>query len=218
MSKDDKLFTNQEDKPLVEATPAQAGFVAYASLAAVGRMGKDSTMCPSVHQSLQLAGMMSQACEAIDNLHRWAQKHDEELPGLVAAFYGNVNDLESRLRPRDWWERLVKSYITIGLFADLAAEVGAGTDLLECAPAMTDYGYADFARPLLLAHVENDEAETARLSLWGRRVFGETLGLTREGLTLRLELGVRGTTKLIEVMHALGGKHEDRMEAAGLAG
>ena len=203
---------------VVEATPAQAGFVAYASLAALGRMGKDSTMCPRVSQSLDLATMMGRACEALDRLHEWAEKHDEELPAIVRGFYGNVNDLESRLRPKDWWERLVKSYVTIGLFADLAAEVGAGTDLINCAPAMTDYGYADFARPLLAEHIAGDEAETARLSLWGRRVFGETLGLTKEGLTLRLELGVRGTAHLIEVMHDLGERHTARMQAAGLAG
>ncbi|MBV7363516.1 ferritin-like domain-containing protein [Actinomycetaceae bacterium TAE3-ERU4] len=203
---------------LPSATPAQAGFVAYATLAAVGRMGKDSTMAPSVAQSLQLTKMIEKACLAMRELEKWALKHDEEFSGLVAGFYGNVNDLESRLRPKDWWERLVKSYVTIGLFADLASEVGGGTDLENCFPAMSDFGYGEFAQALLQERVKNDSAEAARLSLWGRRVFGETLGLTREGLTLRLELGVHGTARLIETMHHLADLHEKRMEAAGLSG
>ncbi|AOZ72321.1 hypothetical protein BK816_02580 [Boudabousia tangfeifanii] len=207
-----------DENTLGKATAPQAGFVGYATLAAVGRIGKDSTMCPNVAQSLQLAKMVSTACQAMEKLDEWAQKNGEELQGIIAAFYGNVNDLESRLRPKDWWERLVKSYVTIGLFADLAKEVGGGTDLELAHPAMTDFGYANFAQPLLKSYVASHPNEAARLSLWGRRVFGETLGLTREGLTLRLELGVHGTTRLLEVMQKLGGMHEARMEAAGLSG
>ncbi|OKL48178.1 hypothetical protein BSR29_02260 [Boudabousia liubingyangii] len=209
---------SQNAEKLVPATPAQAGFVAYATLAAVGRMGKDSTMAPSVKESVELAEMIVKAVAGLEQLRAWARRNDEDFTALISAFYGNVNDLESRLRPKDWWERLLKSYVTIGLFADLAAEVGAGTDLEHCRPAMTDFGYEEFAKPLLAAHVKDDSAEAARLSLWGRRVFGETLGLTREGLTLRLELGVHGTNKLGEMMTQMGHRHEARMAAAGLAG
>lgn len=207
-----------ETSDLVEATPAQAGFITYATLAAVGRMGKDSTMAPSVSQSLQLERMISTACHGMSRLREWAAARGESFEGIVGAFYGNVNDLESRLRPADWWERLLKSYVTIGLFADLAKTIGQGTDLERCHPAMTDFGYREFAQPQLLAHVEAEPTESARLSLWGRRVFGETLGLANEGLTLRFELGVDAVNALSTTMKDLGLKHEARMEAAGLAG
>lgn len=180
----------------------------YYALYAQGRLAKDQALAPMVVQQVALAEMSARAFD----LYRLITLHAGT--GLIDALQksaGVTDELESRLRPGDWWERVVKTYVTIGMWSDaLQTLTGERYPDVEF-----DFGHQEWASRLIEAGCAADDRLSARLSLWGRRVNGDAVSAVRAVVHDYPEtLNVETET---ELYHDLREGHTLRMQRAGLA-
>lgn len=196
------------------------GLGAYLCISAEGRIVKDSQEAPTLQQEVALARIASGAWRAYEYLEKRASDANLDIYALMEPSHGLIGQLESRLRPSGWWDRVAKTYVSVGVMVDtwclLAERLDQGqliTDELRNA-----WGHTEWARNLIAQGDDSDPTLAPRLSLWGRRVVGDVMSTTiaavscYPGLKAVLDTDREGITA--QVMAA----HSERMKAAGLKG
>ncbi|WP_139738859.1 ferritin-like fold-containing protein [Actinomyces wuliandei] len=193
------------------------GVVAFSRTAACVRYAKDADRAPRMEPRVTLMRMSAQAVASFDRVVELAGAHGVEVYGAVERFMGLLGDLDERLRPLDWFERLAKTYLALGLLVDF------GMALCDSLPEPLRSGLIDelaqdpvgtYASAELDSAIAGDPQLAARLGLWGRRVVGEEIGTLQRLLTQVPELlGDTGA----EQMHAvLSQGAVSRMRGLGL--
>lgn len=147
----------------------------------------------------------------------------------IAMFHSNTSGL-------DWYEVVIKVYLTSGLLDDFYARLASGlSDELqaEVQRALRDTAFEKFAKRVLTEAVESDPVLGSRLALWGRRLMGDVLLELRAAfdnrklahipktkvLTVEEEnkVNLEAYSKLEPLISELTGAHSLRMEELGLA-
>ena len=155
------------------------GVVAVSRTAACTRYAKDADRAPQMAARVDLLRMSAWEVSSFDRVVALASAHGIDAAGAAERFPDVLGDLDERLRPLDWAERLVKTYIAFGLLIDfgmalsdsLAEPLRSGLiDELGQDP-ISSYAIAE-----LEASIAADSQLAARLGLWGRRVVGEEIG------------------------------------------
>ena len=155
------------------------GVVAVSRTAACTRYAKDADRAPHMAARVDLLRMSAWEVSSFDRVVALASAHGIDAAGAAERFTDVLGDLDERLRPLDWAERLVKTYIAFGLLIDfgmalsdsLAEPLRSGLiDELGQDP-ISSYAIAE-----LEASIAADSQLAARLGLWGRRVVGEEIG------------------------------------------
>ena len=151
------------------------GLIGYFTLAMQQRLAKDASLCPTVEQEIALGQMSARAWENYQKVAQVSQNVAVDLPEEMKQYLGLTVQLEERLRPTDWYERLVKSYVTIGAMADFNHSLTTGLSP-EIQPQLAEVswgcGQEEWAVPLITQACATQVTVPARLSLWGRRVLG----------------------------------------------
>ena len=135
--------------------------------------------------------MSAERVAAFDAVNALAREAGVDASAGAEPFIGSLGDFDERLRPLDWEERLIKTYLAFGLLLDFSeALVDALDEPLRT--AVLDVLGADrfgaMAATELLDDVAGDPQLAARLGLWGRRVVGEEIGTLRRMLSAHPEL------------------------------
>ena len=142
------------------------GVVAISRTAACTRYAKDADRAPRMTARVDLLRMSAWEVASFDRVVELAATHGIDALGAAERFTDVLGDFDERLRPLDWAERLLKTYITFGLLIDFGMAL---SESLE-----------DPLRRGLVAELEEviaaDPQLAARLGLWGRRVIGEEIG------------------------------------------
>ena len=155
------------------------GVVAISRTAACTRYAKDADRAPRMTARVDLLRMSAWEVASFDRVVELASTHGIDALGAAERFTDVLGDFDERLRPLDWAERLLKTYITFGLLIDfgmalsdsLAEPLRSGLiDELGQDP-ISSYAIAE-----LEASIAADSQLAARLGLWGRRVVGEEIG------------------------------------------
>ena len=155
------------------------GVVAVSRTAACTRYAKDADRAPQMAARVDLLRMSAWEVSSFDRVVALASAHGIDAAGAAERFTDVLGDLDERLRPLDWAERLLKTYIAFGLLIDfgmalsdsLAEPLRSGLiDELGQDP-ISSYAIAE-----LEASIAADSQLAARLGLWGRRVVGEEIG------------------------------------------
>jgi hypothetical protein len=123
-----------------------------------------------------------------------------------------------------WWERVLGTYLAHGIASQTKRELAANLDTSArgtVEDVLGDCAGADYLQALLVSATRGDSRRTARLSLWGRRVAGDALGMIA-GMVARLaplgELLRLDADDGAARLHAeLSASHSRRMEGLGLA-
>lgn len=188
-------------------------------MAGQGRLGKDMVMAPSAGARVEVAGMSAGAYRLFCELEKVAGVSRAEMIQLVSPSFNLVADLERRLRPGDWFERLTKSYVSVGVLSDLGLELcrqGFPEAFEKARGVHHDLGHAQWAAAQIKQAVGADPALADRLSLWGRRVVGESMGVVR--LCEQIYPGIFADLNIEAgtIMRPLMAMHGERMVAAGL--
>lgn len=193
------------------------GLVAFARITAYARLARDVSQTTNFADQLTLARMGVSFVTAIDDLEAFAARRGLNLAVLTQPYVGFFDDMEARTRPRDWWERMVKSYVFVGVLVDLESIIGedAGADLNGVLGVTGATGHAPWVRSQLSGAINEDPTLASRLSMWGRRVAGETLAGVKNLLEAYPDLvgadyTVRGIADKITTSHSR------RMEDLGL--
>ncbi|MBJ7280378.1 MAG: hypothetical protein JHD31_00690 [Rhodoluna sp.] len=146
----------------------------------------------------------------------------------IAVFHSTTTGL-------DWYEVIVKVYLTSGLLDDFYFRLAAGlSDELqaEVEKALRDKTFEKFAKKVLVEAVTADSVLGSRLALWGRRLMGDVLLELRAAfdnrklahvpktkvLTVEEEdaVNLAAYAKLEPLISELTGAHSARMETIGL--
>ncbi|MDO5728218.1 MAG: ferritin-like fold-containing protein [Actinomycetaceae bacterium] len=185
------------------------GLSAYAAVSAQARLAKDADQAPKTFEHIDMARMSGQAWKIFERIEKRAQVSDVDLLNEVRRYEGILDDLDARTRPTTWWERLTKTYVTVGIFTDALREVARAVGENELAEEVTDFGHGEWVRNRLAPYTNDDEQLRARLSLWTRRVGGEALGLVRAFMFTNPELA--GSADPDALMERLSHAHKQRL-------
>ena len=167
------------------------GILAYSSLAFMTRM---AARCFKLYQQLEV----------------WSEHRGFDLLAAADAFSGAYDDLDARTRPTTFAERAVKTFITRGMLGDMLIRVAQVHGLFEGIEDVWPFEQGHWVRAHLGPQIEADEQLSSRLSLWGRRVAGEALGLVRATLFTYPSLAV-SPENVDEITEYVIKRHGERM-------
>lgn len=140
-------------------------------------------------------------------------------PHLVMLPYTPVIDsFIERIDTPDWHQHVLSIYLVGGLFDGFFAELAAGLKdrfKNEAIAVLRDDSSRDELRELLAAEIRVDPTLASRLALWGRRLVGDTLLVSRE--VLQLSEGRTFVASHVEpIFTELIADHTRRMDSLGL--
>ncbi len=205
----------KREAPLDESTRTLVGLLAFSALAAMTRLAKDGDQAPSPGFHIEHARMSADAFREFQHLENFAADNEFDLLEEVAQFAGLFDELDARTRPSNWWERSIKTYVSLGIFADALSEINQRHQLFDEESWSGDFGQGSWVRDHLTELTENDPQLASRLSLWSRRVAGETFGLLRATLFTYPELALDPDT-VDAVVASATKSHTERMAAVNL--
>ena len=180
-------------EPVPDRDADVVGLIAYSILAAMTRLAKDSDQAPTFEAKVEHARMATRVFDTYTQVETWCQHRGVDLAEKAQAFDGLYDDLDARTRPTTWYERTVKTYVTL------------------------DLEQGEWERQNLAPIFEADEQLAARLSLWARRVAGEVLGLVRSTLFMHPELS-DSPEDADAIAQTLSIEHAERMKGIHLRG
>lgn len=187
-----------------------AGLIAFSALAAMTRLAKDGDQAPNIDYHIEHARMSAHAFREFGHLEKFADENGFDLRAAASSFNGLFDELDVRTRPSNWWERSVKTYVALGIFSDALLELNERHQLFAPEQWTGDFGQGLWVREHLAPLTAEDEQLAARLSLWARRVAGETFSLLRATLFTYPELSVDPDTVDAVVADATT-RHQARM-------
>jgi len=153
------------------------GVLAYGKLSTFDRLAADARGAPTLDGRVALSRLA-----AVEVGHH--QLLDKHLAGLGVSVLGAMSPFvalrdayDAQTVPRTWLESLVKAYIGDGLAAEFYRQIAAGlpegtAELVDLVTA--DAGYGAFVEREVRATVVDPQVRD-RLTLWGRRLFGEVV-------------------------------------------
>lgn len=151
------------------------------------------------------------------------------LEEAMAPFAAAIDELNDRTRSETWLEGLVKAVVTDGILADFYGELAGLVDprtraVVEAIGA--DVAMRDYLIGVVTDHVRPETPEASRLSLWGRRLVGETLTQAQQVLADRDAMGdlLIGTVErpgadlgeIGAILRRVTERHAERMARMGL--
>ena len=99
------------------------GLGAYAAISAQSRLAKDGDQAPKTWEHVDMARMSGKAWEGFQYIEKLAKEADVDLIEEASRYEGILDDIDARLRPTTWWERLTKTYVGMGVFTDAMREI-----------------------------------------------------------------------------------------------
>lgn len=153
------------------------GVIAYGELSAFERMSSDARLSPTLHDRATLGRLAVGEYRHFEQVtaHLTALGVDPE--AAMRPFQPSVDSFHDRTRPADWYESLMKFYVTDAISDDFYQTIGA--DLDPATRAVITGLKGDDAGQILLARLRaalaDDPRLASRLALWGRRLVGEAL-------------------------------------------
>ena len=214
-----------EDQAYRAAVLDLLGLLAHGELASFARLADDAAHSPDLEGRLMLSRMAAGELAHIDVLAQHVARLGGELESEMLSYEDVLGDFDARTVPRDWWERLMKTYVGYGLVLDFQRELGGRLDPVTWAlveEVLADNGYADYVVSVFGPVLAAEPQLGARLALWGRRIVGEALGIAQNALVKHPSLaqllasGVDDEAEATRVLNRLAGGHARRMDRLGL--
>ena len=148
----------------------------------------------------------------------------------MEPFRQTLEDFQSKTKPTDWLEGLMKAYVGDGIGLDFYREISSFVDprtrelVIE---VCDDLSQSTYIVDRIRAGIAEDPRVAGRLALWGRRLVGEALSQAqrvaaeRDALSTLIIGGVdRPGADLAEIgrmLARLTDSHSKRMSDIGLA-
>lgn len=156
---------------------ALLGAVAYGELTAFTRLAADAERAPDLAGRAALASLAAIEMDHYGRVRDHLEARDVEVVAAMTPFVVPLDAFTRRTEPADWAESLVSAHLGRGIATDLQLDLaglltGDEADLVRT--VAPDPGHEDFAAGQVRALCA-DERTHARLSMWGRRLLGETL-------------------------------------------
>lgn len=186
------------------------GITGASLLSVFGMISDDAWNAPTLADRLSLTQLAGEYGRRLKDLLHNVESSD--VPAALAPFVAALDEIERRTAPGDWEERLIRSHIVSSMLHDLIHQVVEAApqwaDVIRASAAST--GHGEFVVRSLHGPLAGDRRLRSRLSLWGRRVAGEVLGVGEQWL------GAASQQAAQTAGQTLAAQHSRRMSRLGL--
>lgn len=200
-----------------EFTPdalALLGQLAYIQLEVFENLSRAVSAAPSLAAKEGLTASAAVALRKHHALVELIRDEGADSSAVMAPFAPALEAYRAATAGNDWWEMLVSSYITAGIFDDFFERLAAGLRpglRGRVAEILREPGAVEIIQGLVTEAIAAEPALAHRLALWARRLVGDTLLVTRSALR-----GADGLAEVEPVFTTLIAGHTRRMDALGL--
>lgn len=197
---------------------AVVGVAAFSRTVACTRYAKDADKAPDMTSRVVLMRMSAGSVASFERVRTLAAAQGLDAVSAAGRYVGFLGDFDERTRPTDWPERVLKTYLGLGLLGDFTrglADALAEPARAELLAELADVELEELAEDQLLPAVTADAQLGARLGLWGRRVVGEEIGTLQRMLVTFPDL-LGGPTDATALHDVLSQGAVGRMKALGL--
>ena len=216
-TRDERSARNQGEVEFSRFAPTPKEFLgqlAYLELSAFEIMTAEIKFAPTTAAKAQLSEAAAKSFDKYRALSRRISALGYDPTDAMDSYTERIDLFHSRTTGLDWYETVLKLYLTLGLLEEFYRKLAAGlTGELEqdIEKALNDKTIDKFAKKVLAEAMTKDPMLASRLALWGRRIMGDVI--------LELRAVVPGATleELEPVIAELNGPHSLRMDAIGLA-
>lgn len=168
------------------------GVLAYEELTTYQSLSVHAFSAPDLAARVALCRYAAADFKHIRHIESRLIELGSTLVEAMAPFAEAIDDLNLRTRTETWLEGLVKASVTDGIIADFYGELARLVD--PRTRRVVEDTVADDAKREYLIQVVHDcvtpeSTEASRLSLWGRRLVGETLTQAQQLLADREAMG-----------------------------
>ena len=145
--------TPAADAPTSEALREFLGLLGYASTAAFTMLAQDAAHAPDIRTRLVMSRMAAGELAEIDHVERLVVEHGGDFDTMMESYRDLFNDFLVRAVPRDWWERLVRSYVGYNMVQDMLRALAEGVPAqlrAETAASVGSSGHDDLVAAMLV--------------------------------------------------------------------
>lgn len=168
------------------------GVMAYGELSAFERMSSDARFSPTLHDRTVLGRLAVREYEHFERVTAHLRTLGLDPETAMRPFQPSVDAFHDRTRPADWFESLMKFYVTDGISDDFYQAVASRLDP-ETAELVLGLQEDEPTGAVLEARLQqalaDDPRLSSRLALWGRRLVGEALTQAQRVVLERAVLG-----------------------------
>lgn len=231
---------NKDELDLRKFTPepkVYLGNLAYLQLSSFEILTKELKFSPTTLAKTQLSEAAAKSFDKYRVISRLLAKQGIDVTDAMDPYTDRIDVFHSRTTGTDWYENVIKVYLTMGMLDDFYSRLAAGLpaemrDAVE--KALADKTIDKFAKVVLRDAMDENPQLAARLALWGRRLMGDVIlelravldnqalvGIRKRGLTLDADderrVAIEAYSRLEPLVSELIGAHSMRMDALGLA-
>ena len=237
-NRDDRAGRIRDELDLRPYTPDSREFLgqlAYHQLSTFETLTNELKYSPNTTFKAELGTAASKHFLRYKTLAKRLELLNVEPAEAMDPYVERIETYNSTLSGIDWYEALLKVYLTQGLLDDFYSRLAVGLEAklqAEVKKTLSDRTFEKFVVKTLNTAMQNDDALRSRLALWGRRLMGETLLEVRATLDDRSlagiskskslsakeskEVSLRAYIKLEPLITELNATHSTRMDALGL--
>lgn len=167
------------------------GVMAYGELSAFERMSSDARFSPTLHDRTTLGRLAVREYGHFSRVTEHLASLGLDPETAMRPFQPSVDAFHDRTRPADWFESLMKFYVTDAISDDFYQAVAARLDPVtaELVRSLQDDGAGEVLQGRLRQALADDPRLASRLALWGRRLVGEALTQAQRVVLERAVLG-----------------------------
>ncbi|WP_017793799.1 ferritin-like fold-containing protein [Leucobacter salsicius] len=194
------------------------GMTAYLQLELYEAATRAVSGAPTLEAKNVLANVAGQTLAKYQRLTQEIRDRGHEPHTLMAPYASVIDSYIERIETSDWHQHVLSLYLVGGLFDDFFASLATGlkdgfrAEAISILQSETGRGEV---KALLEGELEADPALGSWLAIWGRRLVGDTLLVSRAVLTLS-ERREFDASEVEPVFTELIADHIRRMDALGL--
>jgi len=177
-------------------------------------MTAEIKFAPTTAAKAQLSEAAAKSFDKYRSLSRRISALGFDPTDAMDPYTERVDLFHSRTTGLDWYETVLKLYLSLGLLEEFYRKLATGLsgDLeQDVEKALNEKTIDKFAKKVLAEAMAKDPMLAARLALWGRRIMGDVI------LEMRAAVPSATLEELEPLIAELNGPHSLRMDAIGLA-
>jgi hypothetical protein len=201
--------------------------MAYGELCAFERFSADARFSPTLHDRIAIGKLAAEEFAHFELVSAELAALGVDVEVAMEPFQAFVDAFHERTKPADWYEALMKAYVSDAVSGDFYRAVAGyldphSRDLVSRIKA--DTGQAEVLRARLAQALSGDDRLASRLALWSRRLLGEALTQAQRvafehqflGALLRQADPASRKAATDALFAQLTGNHSRRMNSLGL--
>ena len=194
------------------------GQAAYCELGEFESLARAVATAPNLAVKEGLSAAAGRALSKHHGLITEIRRRGHEPATEMAPFVTDLDDFRHKTSGADWHELLLSCYLVGGLLDDFFIRLSDGLPR-DIGPRVAQLLGEDSGTGVLehelQTSIENDQALSSRLAMWGRRLVGDTLLMARSAMPAA-DPGAGAEARIEPVFTELIAAHTRRMDGLGL--